>query len=105
MQENTTWKKCEIDKIFLLKVYLAKLDKFPSFMNKRKQMYNLDTFSQQTQKHKLKVKTKFGNSSNLQQLNLFTEPIKEAFVNYTEPSHNFPLLYGMMTKTWGCILL
>ena len=105
MQENTTWKKCEIDKIFLLKVYLAKLDKFPSFMNKRKQMYNLDTFSQQTQKHKLKVKTKFGNSSNLQQLNLFTEPIKEAFVNYTEPSDNFPLLYGMMTKTWGCILL
>lgn len=49
-----------------MNTYLAKLNEILSFINKMKQIYDLNTFSQQTQKHKQKVKKGFDDSSDLQ---------------------------------------
>ena len=54
---------------------LVKFEEVLSFMNKTKQMYKLDIFSQRNEKHKQKIRKEFGNSSDLQWQNLFTEPI------------------------------
>ena len=68
-------------------MYLAKLDEVLSFKNKTKQINNLDKFLQQTQKHTQKVeKQELGTYSDIQQKNLFTEPITKRFVNFTESS-------------------
>ena len=56
-------------------MYLVKLEEVLSFMNKTKQIYKLDIFSQRTEKHKQKIKKEFGNSLDLQWQDLFTEPI------------------------------
>lgn len=47
-------------------MYLVKLEEVLSFMNKTKQVYKLDIFSQRTEKHKQKIKKEFGNSLDLQ---------------------------------------
>lgn len=66
-------------------MYPPNFDKFLCFKSIRNQTFNLDTFLQQTQKHKHKIKTKFGRSSDLQQQNLITEPITESLFGFTEP--------------------
>lgn len=45
---------------------LVKLEEVLSFMNKTKQMYKLDIFSQRNEKHKQKIRKEFGYSSDLQ---------------------------------------
>lgn len=47
-------------------MYLVKFEEVLSFMNKTKQMYKLDIFSQRNEKHKQKIRKEFGNSSDLQ---------------------------------------
>lgn len=55
-------------------------------MNKTKQSYNLNAFSQQTQKDKQIVKKEFGSSTDLQQQKLFTEPVTGPLLNFTKRS-------------------
>ena len=43
-------------------MYLAKLNKVLNFMNKPKQIYNLNKSSQYTQKYMQKLNTEFRNS-------------------------------------------
>lgn len=64
-----------------MNTYLAKLNEILSFINKMKQIYDLNTFSQQTQKHKQKVKKGFDDSSDLQH---FYRTHYRTFVNFTE---------------------
>ena len=59
--ENTSKKiqsgrKVKKTKSSLLNIYLAKLDEVLGFTNKTKQIYNLNTVSQQTQNHNQKLK-------------------------------------------------
>ena len=58
--ENTSKKiqsgrKVKKTKSSLLNIYLAKLDEVLGFTNKTKQIYNLNTVSQQTQNHNQKL--------------------------------------------------
>lgn len=74
-------------------------------MNKTKQSYNLDAFSQQTQKDKQIVKKEFGSSTDLQQQKLFTEPMTGPFLNFTKRLQfpHFPQRVNRLTKNtaWG----
>ena len=63
-------------------MYLAKHNEVLRFMKKKRQIYDLNIFSQQTQKYKQKVKKEFGSSSYLQQQNLSQQPIKEPIVDF-----------------------
>ena len=72
----------QLNKIFFVEHVFSQTQQCSKFMDKTKQIYNLDTFSQQTQKHKQKVKKEFGNSSDLQQQILLTEPMTRSFLNF-----------------------
>lgn len=59
-------------------MYLAKLNKVLNFMNKPKQIYNLNKSSQYTQKYMQKLKNEFSNSLDQLRWNLYTKLIKSS---------------------------
>lgn len=59
-------------------MYLVKVNKVLSFMNKTKQIHDLNIFLH------WKLENEFGNSLDLNQRNRFREPITELIVNFTE---------------------